>query len=435
MHRKTLLPVSGLLFLSALGGCHQQPPQAGPSQAAAIPVARPEKRDVTDYVDYTGRVAAVNAVDARARVTGYLVQAPFKEGAEVKKGDLLFEIDPRPYQAQVDAAKAQLALYEANYRLAQAELARSRRIGQRDPGAISREDLERYQAQEAQAQGSVGVAKANLQTAQLNLGWTKVNSPIDGQVSRYYYTLGNLITQDQTLLTTVMSVDPMYAYWDMDERTVLRVRTMINEGKIKPRLGTAQEIPVWMALEGETGYPHHGFVNFVNNQVNPYTGTIAVRGEFANPKPPNGRRLMTPGMFARVRLPIGEPHPALLVTDRAVGSDQGLKFVYVVDAQHKVQYRRVTTGPLEEDGLRVIEEGLQPDDWVVVGALQQVRPNMEVEPEELPEMPKYGTPATGKAPPAVSKGPQPPPSEANKAQPAPAGANNPPPAKANPNQR
>ncbi len=421
MHRiRTLLALA--CILSALAGCHQQPPQAGPPQEPVVPVARPESREVTDSVDYTGRIAAVNAVDVRPHVTGYVTQAPFREGSEVKKGDLLFEIDPRPYQAAVDAAKAQLALYQANHRLAQAELARSRRIGQREPGAISREDLERYQAQEAQAQGQVGVARANLHTAELNLGWTKVTSPIDGQVRRYYYTVGNLAVQDQTLLTTVMSVEPMYAYWDMDERTVLRVRTMINEGKIKPRLGTGAEIPVWMALEGETGYPHHGSLDFVNNQVNPYTGTIAVRGEFKNPKPPNGRRLLTPGMFVRIRLPIGEPHPALLVADRAVGSDQGLKFVYVVGADRKVQYRRVTTGPLQEDGLRVIEEGVNPGDWVVVGALQQVRPNMQVEPEEQSEMPKV---PTGQAPAAVPQKPQPPP----------AGGNKPAPAQANPKNR
>jgi multidrug efflux system membrane fusion protein len=421
MLRNTLRLACGLLFLSALGGCRHQPPQSGPPDLPVIPVARPEKREVTDYVDYTGRVAAVNAVDVRPHVTGYITQAPFKEGAEVKKGDLLFEIDPRPYQAAVDAAKAQLALYEANYRLAQAELARSQRIAQREPGAISREDLERYQAQEAQAQGNVGVAQANLRTAQLNLGWTRVTSPIDGQVSRYYYTVGNLATQDQTLLTTVMSVDPMYAYWDMDERTVLRVRNMINEGKIKPKLGSGADIPVFMAVEGETGFPHRGSLNFVNNQVNPFTGTISVRGEFPNPKPPNGRRLLTPGMFARIHLPIGEPHPALLVADRAIGSDQGLRFVYVLDADHKVQYRRVTTGALQDDGLRVIEEGLGPDDWVVVAGLQQVRPNMEVEPEELKEMPKVG-PAQAPAP--VQR-PQPPPGGANNAQPAPAGAGGP----------
>jgi multidrug efflux system membrane fusion protein len=406
MQRNTLVLACGLLLLAALAGCRQQTQQAGPPELPVVPVARPERREVTDYVDYTGRVAAVHPVDVRPRVSGYITQAPFKEGSEVKKGDLLFEIDPAPYQAQVDAAKAQVALYEASLRLAQAELARSQRIAQREPGAISREDLERYQAQQSQAQGNVGVAKANLRTAELNLGWTRVTSPLDGQVSRYYYTVGNLVQQDQTLLTTVVSVDPMYVYWDADERTVLRVRTMINEGKIKPRLGTAQAIPVWMALEGETGYPHHGEVDFVNNQVNPYTGTIAVRGEFQNPKPQGGRRLMTPGMFARIRLPIGEPHSALLVADRAVGSDQGLKFVYVLDAAHKVQYRRVTTGPLQDDGLRVIEEGVGPDDWVVVGALQQVRPNMEVEPEELKEMPKI---PAGKAP-APTQKPQPPPS-------------------------
>jgi len=226
-------------------------------------------------------------------------------------------------------------------------------------------------------------------------------------------------------------VEPMYAYWDMDERTVEDVRKMINAGKIKARLGTGAEIPVFMALEGDTGYPHRGTVNFVNNQVNPYTGTISVRAEFPNPKPTNGRRLLTPGMFARIHLPIGQAHPALLVADRAVGSDQGLKFVYVLDAAHKVQYRRVTTGALQEDGLRVIEGGLGPDDWVVVAGLQQVRPNMEVEPEELKEMPMVN-PAQAPAPP---KRPQPPPGGASNGQAAPAGNGKAPPAPGNPKGR
>jgi multidrug efflux system membrane fusion protein len=175
----------------------------------------------------------------------------------------------------------------------------------------------------------------------------------------------------------------MYAYFDMDERTILRIRTAINEGKIKlPAKGT--ELPVMMGLENEVGFPHQGVLNFVNNVVNPSTGTIAVRGQFPNPQPQNGRRLLSPGMFVRIRLPIGQPHPALLVVDRALASDQGQKFAYVVDADHKIQYRRVKAGPLQDDGLRVIEDGIKLDDWVVVGALQQLRPNMVVEPEAVP---------------------------------------------------
>jgi multidrug efflux system membrane fusion protein len=254
----------------------------------------------------------------------------------------------------------------------------------------------------------------------LNLDFTHGVSTLDGQVSRRFYTPGNLINQDQTLITTIVSVDPIYAYFDMDGRTILRIRNAINSGTIKPRLteGRAEllyglapawalvtsqpDIPVLMALEGEEGYPHIGTIDFVNNVVNPSTNTISVRGIFPNPKPPNGRRLLSPGMFVRIRLPLGQPRQSLLVVDRAIGSDQGLKYVYVVTSEHKIEYRRVNSGPLQDDGLRVIEpfdaatgNGLKPDDWVVISGLQQVRPKMEVDPEESP-MPIPG--ATSAAP-------------------------------------
>jgi multidrug efflux system membrane fusion protein len=187
----------------------------------------------------------------------------------------------------------------------------------------------------------------------------------------------------------------MYVYFDIDEGTVLRVRKAINEGTIK----RYQEggIPVLMALQCEADFPHKGTVDFINNQVNPNTGSLAMRGVFANPKPANGVRLLSPGMFVRVRLPIGQPHPAILVIDRSVGSDQGLKFVYVIDAENKVQYRRVSTGALQDDGLRVITEGLKANEWVVVGALQQVRPRTQVKPEQMP-MPSYGQPDASESP-------------------------------------
>ena len=224
-----------------------------------------------------------------------------------------------------------------------------------------------------EAEARVEAYEKSMEISRLSHEFTRVLSPIDGQISRYYLTLGNLVNQDQTLLTTVVSVDPMYVYFDMDEPTLLRTRKAVNEGKIKvPEKGT--KLPVFMGLQGEDGFPHQGTINFVNNQVNPTTGSILVRGVFPNPLPKGGHRLLSPGMFVRVRLPIGQPYPALLVIDRAVGSDQGQKYVYVLDAENKVQYRRVTTGPLQDDGLRVIEQGLKPDDWVVVGGLQQVRP-------------------------------------------------------------
>ena len=271
-------------------------------------------------------------------------------------------------------------------------------------GAISQEELDQDKAAVDEAAARIKAAQAALEVNKLNLTFCKVTAPIDGQVSRYYLTPGNLVMQDQTLLTTIVSLDPMYAYFDLDEVTLHRVRKAINEGRIK--LPASGQVPVMMGLPGEDGYPHEGKVDFVNNVVNPSTGTIAIRGVFSNPLPKDGRRLLSPGMFVRIRLPLGQPHPALLVIDRALGSDQGLKFVYVVDDQHKIQYRRVTTGALQDDGLRVIEDGLHPADWVVVGALQKVRPLMEVDPDPtaMPTLQSGGGPGQ-----EDSGKPQPPP--------------------------
>lgn len=380
-----------LTILILTAGCRPTPPAATGSggQPPVVPVSKPVQREVTEYAEYTGRADAVETIGVKARATGFLVQAPFKEGAEVKKGDLLFEVDPRPYQAQLDQAESQVRVAEAQAELAHATYTRLKDL----PTAASRQELDQARASAAAADAQVKAAQATAVVYRLNLGYTRVTSPIDGQVSRSYYSVGNLVSQDQTLLTTVVSTDPVYGYFDMDERTLLRIRAAINAGKVKPRDGSSDEFPVFMGLEGEDGFPHRGSVDFVNNVVNPSTGTIAVRGRFANPKPANGRRLLSPGMFLRIRLPIGQPHPAVLVVDRAVGSDQGLKFVYVVDAEKKVRYRRVKTGPLEDDGLRVIEEGLKPDDVVAVGAIQQLRPGTQVQTELIP-MPTPGAPTT-----------------------------------------
>jgi len=368
-----------LLLLGVAIGCQQGQPQIAPAEAPAVPISKPEPRQVTDFVDFTGRTEAVEAVNIVPRVTGYLVKIPFKEGSEVKTDQLLFEIDDRPYKAQLDQAEGQVTLYQAQLQLAKTTLARDREIA-KTPGAVTLQQLDQDKAAVDEAEARVKAYQASTEVYKLNLGFTKVKSPISGQISRYYLTVGNLVNQDQTLLTTVVSLDPIYAYFDMDEPTLQRVRQAINSGKIKlPQDGV---VPVLMGLQSEEGYPRKGVINFVNNQVNSTTGSISVRGLFPNPKPEGGIRLVSPGMFVRIRLPIGQPHSALLVIDRAVASDQGLKYVYVVDAEKRVQYRRVTTGPLQEDGLRVISEGLKPDDWVVVGGLQQVRPHMEIRPEQ-----------------------------------------------------
>jgi multidrug efflux system membrane fusion protein len=383
MTQRAMLAVASICTALAgfLGGCNKKTVDVAPAAPPAIPVSLPVSRQVTDYIDFTGRTEAKDSVSVVPRVTGYLVSAPFKEGAEVKAGDLLFEIDPRPYQAQYDQAAGQVLLNEARVKEAVADNLRAKELA-KTPGAISKQDLDRYQAAEEEAVAAVQAAKASLEVYKLNLGFCRVTSPIDGQVSRYFLTLGNLVNQDQTQLTAVVSVDPMYVYFDVDEMTLLRVRKAINEGRIERY--QQGEIPVFISLEGEDNFPHKGTINFVNNRVNSGTGSITLRGVIANPKPTNGIRLLTPGMFVRVRLPIGKPHAALLVIDRAIGSDQGLKFVYVVDAENKVQQRRIETGPLQEDGLRVITSGLKPDERVVVGGIQQVRPRMVIVPDKEP---------------------------------------------------
>jgi len=351
----------------------------------AIPVSRPVSRQVTDFIDFTGRTQAINSVNIVPRVTGYLVKMPFQEGSDVKKGDLLFEVDPRPYEAQYNQAIGQVNLYKAQLKLAQTTLARDEQVTRITTGAVSAQQIDQDKAAVDEADAQVKEAEASLKVYKLNLDFCSVTSPIDGQVGRYFLTLGNLVNQDQTLLTTVVSLDPIYAYVDVDEPTVLRVRQAINAGVIKPY--AVGKIPILMGLQGQQDFPYKGTINFVNNQVNPTTGSILVRGLFDNPlpnplPPSGGRRLLSPGMFVRIRLPIGQPHPALLVIDRAIGSDQGLKYVYVVDAQNKIEYRRVETGSLESDGLRVITSGnLKPDELVVVGGLQQVRPHMEIKGE------------------------------------------------------
>jgi multidrug efflux system membrane fusion protein len=389
------------LVLSAFAGCGPRQRQVGPADTPAVPVSRPVQREVTDAVEFTGRTDSIQAVDIRARVTGYLVSRPFKDGTEVKKGDLLFEIDSRPYKAQFDQAESQVNLWRASLKLAQTTLARDRSIASRVVGGVSQQQLDQDLAAVHEAEAKVKAAQSSVEVYKLNLDFTKVTSPLDGQISRAYLSLGNLVLQDQTLMTTVVALDPVHAYFDMDEPTLLTIRRAVNEGKIKRHQDGV--VPVYMGVQGEEGFPHKGTINFVNNQVNSTTGSISVRGIFPNPKPANGVRLLSPGMFARVRLPIGQPHPALLVVDRAIASDQGLKYVYVLGADNTVEYRRVETGALQDDGLRVISKGLKPDEWVVVGGLQQVRPRTQIKPQKITMPIPTNGPTKPVAPPAKDK--------------------------------
>ena len=316
-----------LCLFAAVGGCTKPDTGSGGDEAPKVRVARPLDQDVTDYVDFTGRTDAVETVGIRARVTGFVVGHPFVEGQEVKKDQVLFQIDDRPYKAQYDQQKAQVDLAKASHKLAQATYNRTYDVYQR--GAASQQEVEEAKAAVDEAQERINAAEANLKIYQLNKDFCKVISPIDGLVSRYYYERGNLINQDQTLLATIVSIDPMYAYFDMDEPTQLRINDAIREGKIKlgsegskalptivgttlgflgstsgpgPLLAasfltpgrTGPDIPVFMGLQIEEGYPHRGSINFINNVFNPSTGSIQVRGRFDNPPLANQTRLLAP---------------------------------------------------------------------------------------------------------------------------------------------
>lgn len=389
-HLFLLLACGSLAALGSVSGCGHRPAVGTNTSPPVVTISQPVQKEVTDYVDFTGRTEAPFSVDIRPRVTGYLVKMPFREGADVKEGDVLFEIDERPYKATLDQARGEVERQKASLVKAQADYDIALAIQKENPKAISQQELAKRLGARDEAAGQLKANVAAEERAKLNYDWCKVTSPISGQVSKYYLTLGNLATQDATVLTTVVSHDPMYAYFDMDERTMLYIlRKIIGQAK-EDALATKQ-VPVLMGLADEEGFPHKGYVDFANNKVDPSTGTITVRGVFANPVLENShRRLLRPGMFVRIRLPLGQPHPALLVAERALQSDQGQKYLLVIeqlsaDGKGVVRYRRVKTGPLQDDGLRVIESGeLKESDWVITRGLQMVRPKMEVMTEKAP---------------------------------------------------
>jgi RND family efflux transporter MFP subunit len=356
---------------------------------AQVTASYPVERYVTDYADYTARTAAVDSVEVRAHVWGYLDKVNFQEGALVKKGDVLFELDARPYEALLSQAKAKVAQDEAQLKYDEAEYQRNLKLV--NTGAIARSDLDKTAAARNVDIANIAADKAIVVSRQLDLEYTRVVAPVSGRVSRYVVTVGNLIQSgDQgggTLLTTIVSVDPMYAYFDVDEYTVLRVRQLIREGKAKSARDNA--VLVSLGLANEDGFPHRGTINFVDNQVNPKTGTLRLRGVF-----PNQDGALAPGYFARIRVPIGNPHQALLISDRALDTDQGQKIVYVVNDNNEVVSRPVRVGALH-DGLREITDGLKPGERVVVNGLQQVQPGMIVEPKFV-AMPL--SPAEGRSP-------------------------------------
>ena len=347
----------------------------GISAAEQPPVVRvglPVERMVTDHEDFTGRLDAATRVEIRPRVSGYLATVRFKNGAAVKRGDLLFEIDPRSYQARYDEAMSQVALSEASLKLARMTYERDLEVSAKAPGAISQRQLDQDKAALEEATARVLAYKASAEIHKLNLVYTKLVAPMDGFISGRLLDPGNLVTADTTLLATLVSRDPIHVFFDVDERTVLRMRRAVREDK--PKEGSAWSVTVGLA--DEKGFPRTGTMDLADLALNAETGTLRLRAVFTNDD-----GLLLPGLFCRVRLAIGGPYKALLVPARAVAPDAGQTILAVVNQKNEVEYRRVNVGPRQEDDLRVVREGLKPGEWVVLAGLKGLRPGMVVKPE------------------------------------------------------
>ena len=450
---RLILLIALASICGAFAACQRKQAEVQKTPPLTIPVSTPVEREVIDYAEYTGRTDAVESVSVRARVTGELKSMPFAEGAEVRKpikfawlkmysGDLLFQIDPKPYQAIVIQAEGKLLQSKAQRAQAQLTYESDKQLFESGSGSGMTVALDK--AILDAADGKVQIAEGQLEAARYNLSLTEIHASINGRISRYFYTTGNLVSENQTLLTTIVSMERMYAYFDVEERTYQRlldgakgglpgytVRMTIegdSKAEVRPEGKGDSKGSGKGANKGEgkgegkgaaktdekpepKGDPNVfvGKLNFINNQVNPSTGTVAVRAVFENRRTSGGMWKLLPGMFVRVRIDLGEPYRSALISDKAIGSDQGLKYVYVVDSENKVQYRRVDIGPLQEDGLRVIRPykpgrtatdlptGVKPDERVVVGGLPQLRPKIEIKPDLVP-MP------TGAAGPDTNRG-------------------------------
>jgi multidrug efflux system membrane fusion protein len=383
----------GGVFFSGLGGCRSNPEVKEETKKECKFILPQSKENIQDYVEYTGRTAAKESVDVKARVTGFLKQVFFKEGAEVKKDQELFLIDPEPYNAQFEQAQAQVGLYTAQVELTTRTYEQKVATKKKNPDAITDLDLRTSEAQMKEAKAALKAAKASLKIYELNKKFTTVTSPIAGVVGRKNQTPGNVILQDQTLLTTVVSLDPIYVYFDMDAATFARL-PQAKTGKTPQTPGTSSSIALEPPVDpaapaGNQTSLVEGTLDFFNNQFNPATDTLLVRGEFPNSPTTAQRPRLRPGMFVRVKLSIGQPYKALLVPDHAILRKMGKKYVYVADANNRVKEIPVVIGQLQEKGLRVIKGGqLTARDRVIVTRLLEIQPNQEIQP--IPRLPDEG---------------------------------------------
>jgi multidrug efflux system membrane fusion protein len=383
MDRRALLQAlkTGLIAFAGLAifGCGQKPAAQAPPPPT-VTVAKPIKKEIVEWLYFTAQTQAVDTVTIIPRVTGYIDNITFKEGDIIDFGDLLFIIDPRPYQAALDQAKGQFQQAVAQQKLDDANLERANDLLAKK--VIAKQDFDTTAAQKYVADAQVVASQAAVESAQLNLDFTQIRSPLHGRIGAQLVNRGNLVQANGTQLTTIVSIDPIYAYFYVDERSVLRYQESVKAGKMP----TAKQatLPVWLQFENEQGYPHAGVIDFINNSFDPSTGTLQLRGRF-----PNQDGFMLPGAFGSVRVAGSPKYEAVLVADRAIGSDQDQKYVVVVQPDGLTKYQRVELGPIV-NGLRVVQSGLQGDETVVVEGIGKVRPNSKVSAEPT-DMNKFAT--------------------------------------------
>jgi RND family efflux transporter MFP subunit len=374
-----VLAAAGLAALVA--GCDQGQPQAGPAKSAppppAVSVAMPLQRDVIEWDEYTGRFDATETVEIRARVSGYLNEVRFKDGQMVKQGDLLFAIDPRPFERALEQARAELFAATTKVENANLDVVRGRPLLERK--IISDKTFDDRESIMRDAQAAVKVGEAKVKTAELELSFSRITAPISGRIGRSMVTAGNWVSAGSvsgaTLLTTIVSQDPIYIYFDVNENNYIKYKRLAERGI---SAGAAEiGAPVEVSLPDERGYPHKGKLDFLDNRLDQGTGTLRARAVLSNKS-----GLFAPGQFARVRVTGTPNYKALMLPDEAIATDQTNKYVFVVGGDGVVERRNVKLGPLV-DGLRVVREGIAGEDWVITRGLQRARPGLKVEPKRM----------------------------------------------------
>lgn len=399
--KTTHLQAAALCSLASVflgvAGCKKKPAQQ-PQGPLPVNVITAVEKEVTEWDEFTGRIEAVESVEIRPRVSGYITEIHFKAGAVVQKGDLLFVIDPRPYQADLDRALANVEQAQAQMKLAEIDFKRTEEL--RKKSVVSPEEFDQKAAMLQQTEASVRSAQAAKDAAALSLEFTRITSPITGRVSNESVTVGNLVMAGATdkVLTTVVSIDPFYVYVDADENSLLKYLKLREEGKRKSAVDGP--IPAFIELSNETGFPHEGYIDFVDNRLDPNTGTQRARGVF---KSWNER--LAPGFFVRMRIPGAGKYQAVLIDDKVISSQQSVKYVFVVKADNTVEHRNIETGPIFE-GKRIVKKGLKDGEKVVSTRLQIVQPGMPVSPIPEKEIAPPAAKSGGEAQPQASEGPK-----------------------------